>query len=99
MFGGLHIEMTAFKALGQWLENSGWTAALVESGIITSGRADSLLNASHIRRTRRFHEITAVALHVLQRKAYDRYLESSQDILEYEIWSAQQASKHPQFKF
>ena len=29
MFGGLHIEQAFLKALGSWLEDSGWTAALV----------------------------------------------------------------------
>ena len=29
MLGGLHIEMTAWKALGKWLDSSGWTSALV----------------------------------------------------------------------
>ena len=29
MFGGLHIEMVALKMLGDLLEGSGWTGALV----------------------------------------------------------------------
>ena len=29
MFGGLHIEMTALKTIGDWLESSGWAEALV----------------------------------------------------------------------
>ena len=29
MFGGLHIEMAALKALGDLLENSDWTGALI----------------------------------------------------------------------
>ena len=31
MFGGLHIEMAALKALGDLLENSGWTGALIQA--------------------------------------------------------------------
>ena len=27
MFGGLHVEMTALKAIGKWLEGSGCTSA------------------------------------------------------------------------
>ena len=41
MLGGLHIEMTALKALGKWLYSSGWTAALVQADITTPGKADS----------------------------------------------------------
>ena len=31
MFGGLHIEITAFKALGEFLDESGWVNALVNT--------------------------------------------------------------------
>ncbi len=30
MLGGLHIELTALKALGKWLDHSGWSSALVQ---------------------------------------------------------------------
>ena len=33
MFGGLHIEMTALKTLGDWLQGSGWTQALVQGNL------------------------------------------------------------------
>ena len=41
--GGLHIEMAALKAIGNWLEDSGWTSALTEAGIASSGKADSFM--------------------------------------------------------
>ena len=44
MFGGLHIEMTALRSLGSLLKDSGWTGALTEVGIATSGTADSFLS-------------------------------------------------------
>ena len=31
LLGGLHIEMAAFKALGRWVDGSGWTQALVNA--------------------------------------------------------------------
>ena len=41
MLGGLHIEMAAWKALGDgWLDSSGRTAALVQDDIATPGKAD-----------------------------------------------------------
>ena len=45
MFGGLHIEMAMLKLLGDWLENSGWTNALVQADIASSGVGDSFINA------------------------------------------------------
>ena len=35
MLGGLHIEMTALKTIGDWLQGSGWAQALVQAGIAT----------------------------------------------------------------
>ena len=41
--GGLHIEMTALKTLGDWLQGSWWTQALVQAYITNAGTADSFL--------------------------------------------------------
>ena len=40
MFGGLHIEMAMWKTYGDYLEGSGWTNALTQAGIATSGTTD-----------------------------------------------------------
>ena len=58
IFGGLHIEMVVLKILGDLLEDSGWTAALVHAGVATSGTADSFLKVCHVTRTRRTLQIT-----------------------------------------
>ena len=42
MLGGLHIEMATLNMLGKWLDGSGWSSALVEAGITTSGRVAAL---------------------------------------------------------
>ena len=73
MFGGLHTELAALKALGTWIEGSGWTSALVQAGITTPGTADSFLKASHVSRTRHAHQITACALYILMGNAYKHY--------------------------
>jgi hypothetical protein len=40
MFGGLHIEMACFKLLGDLLCDCGWTIALSDADIATSGTAE-----------------------------------------------------------
>ena len=70
MFGGLHIEMTAMKSIGSILEDSGWTCALVEADVASSGTADSFLSATNVTRTRQAHQITACSLFQLMKKAY-----------------------------
>ena len=59
MFGGLHIEMAVLKALGDLLESSSWTSALIQASLSTPGTEDSFLKASHMTRTPCAHQITA----------------------------------------
>ena len=68
--------MAAWKTFGDWLDDSGWTAALVQSNIATAGKADAFLKSSHVSRTRHVHEVTACSLYILQRRAYNEYVES-----------------------
>jgi len=74
MLGGLHIEMTALKLPGDWLDGSGWTSALVAAEVATGGVADSLIKANHLTRTRRAHQAKAACLFILQNKAYSAYV-------------------------
>jgi hypothetical protein len=91
MFGGLHIEVAALKMLGDLLEDSGWTGVLVQAGvaIATSGRADSLLKASHVTHTRRAHQVTVSSLHLLLQKVYAECSEDTEDVMSLEDWCAE----------
>ncbi len=66
MFSGLHTEMATLKLLGDWLEDSGWTNALVvQADIAHSGTANSFIHASHGTKTRHAHQVTAASLYIL----------------------------------
>ena len=67
MFGGYHIEMAALKVLGDLLKGSGWTGALAEAEIASSGTADSFLSASSVGKTRQAHLVTACLLYDLMK--------------------------------
>ena len=102
MFGGLHIEMTALKMLGDLLEGSGWIGALVQAEVATSGTANSFLRASHVTRTRRAHQITASALYLLLQKAYSEYCDSLTDgneQISLEEWCTKKSASCPHFHF
>ncbi len=101
MFGGLHIEMASLKTLGDLLDGSGWTAALAQADVATSGTADSFLKASHVTHTRRAHQITASSLYVLLQKAYSEYssVEEEDNQLSLEDWCAARAEACPHFQF
>ena len=73
MFGGIHIEMAALRTIGDWLEESGWTSALVEPDIASLGTADSFLKASHLTRTRHAYQVTASSLYIFMNRAYVKY--------------------------
>ncbi|KAK3720972.1 hypothetical protein QZH41_006543 [Actinostola sp. cb2023] len=100
MFGGLHIEMTAFKVLGKWLDGSGWTEVLSTANVATQGVVDSFITASHLTRTRRAHQITAASLHILQQKAYQQYASvSCPEVKPFDEWKEDMLKKCPQFLY
>ena len=66
MIGGLLIELAVLKAIGSWLLGSGWTEAIAQAEITTTGRAESLVTSTHITRTRYVHQVTASSTEALQ---------------------------------
>lgn len=63
--------MAAFKQLGEWLNGTGWNTAITSAGIVSSDVTESLrFKASHFTRTSHVHQVTAVALYVLQWRAH-----------------------------
>ena len=96
MLGGLHVEMSALRLAGDWLNGSGWTSLLESAGVVRGGVADSFLKASHVTRTRLAHEITAAALYILMQEAYAK----NQDVEEnFETWCSSQTQKQPMFAY
>ena len=99
MFGGLHIELTALKALGKWLDSSGWVAAITQADIASTGTADSFLKASHITKTRHAHQVTASALHILMKEDYEIYVENQTVPMCFDMWRVIMEKKHPHSTF
>ncbi len=96
MFGGLHIEMAIWDTIGDFLDCSGWTSALCEAGVATSGIADSFLKAIHLTRTRHSHQITALVLANLRQNAWESS-EATHD--DFERWKLEMIEKSPTFQF
>lgn len=104
IFAGLHIEMAALRSVGTLLRGSGWTAALVESGVASPGTADSFLSVSSVTKARQAHQVTACSLYKLLTTAYEEYtieetVEVSVDLLNLEDWCGMRKQQSPQFKF
>ena len=98
MMGGMHIEMDSLKMLGHWLANSGWDSALVQVNI-TRGRADAVLKASQITGSRYTHQVSACALYVLQKKAYNASMADDSQPEHFATWARKKCEAHPQFHF
>jgi hypothetical protein len=105
MFGGLHIEMATLKLLGDWLEDSGWTNALVQAGIASLGTSKSYINVSHVTKTRHAHQVTAASLYTLLQQAYtkdctsDDIDEMQSDSVPFEEWCIQRAKTTVHFDY
>ena len=85
MLGGLHIEMVLWTMCGDLLAASGWTTALTDAGIASSGTSDSFLKVAHLTKTRRAHQITVAALYKLQHVAFEE-LNGQPDEEEFQKW-------------
>ncbi len=102
MFGGLHIEMAVLRALGTWLEDSGWTAALVQADVSTSGTADSYIKATHVTKSRHAHQVTAASLSILKTGRFKHTPSLCLKVTTNLIlmhWEKESADKFPQFKY
>ena len=99
MFGGLHLEMALWSICGDLLESSGWTAALTEAQIASSGTADSFLKVTHLTRTRHAHQVTALALHNLQREAFLQTSGLVHDEEAFQQWKTSTREKSSTFHF
>jgi len=99
MFGGLHIEMAMLKLLGGWLEDSGWTNALVQADIATSGTANSFIHASHVTKTRHAHQVTAASLYTLLQRAHSDTDAVQADSPPFEEWCTQRSKASVHFDY
>jgi hypothetical protein len=98
MLGGLHTEMALWNTLGDLLDGCGWTAALTEADIASSGTAASFLRAAHLTRTRHAHQVTLLALHKLQSEAF-RLVSGSNNDQSFEDWKNHMVKTSPTFMF
>ena len=100
MLGGLHIQMRAWKVVGNWLEYSGWIEALIQGNIFTAGVADSLIKVSHVARTKQAHQIIASALALLLHKAFEIYKKKFPQVYEsIETWIDRRKRESLQFQY
>ena len=74
-------------------------AVMTIAGVTTEGREDGLQNCSQRTMSQWAHQVTAVVLYTLQRKAYNDYQKTSmdEDLLSFDCWCQKMDTDHPQF--
>lgn len=65
MMGLLHTEMAFLNVIGDWLENSGLTTMIQNTGVAKPGVAQSLLSGQSVVRTKYFHKFNVYTFHTL----------------------------------
>ena len=95
LLGGLHLEMALWTADGKLLSNSGWDHLIAEANVTTTGVNESLLHASHLKRTTIAHELSLVAFAKLKPEAYD----STEKSVSKEEWEEEIEDASPTFFF
>uniref|UniRef100_UPI00358E5A52 uncharacterized protein n=1 Tax=Myxine glutinosa TaxID=7769 RepID=UPI00358E5A52 len=99
MMGGLHIEMDLWNTVGDLLQGSGWTAALTEAEVASSGIADSFLKTAHLTRTRHAHQVTLLTLKKLIVEAFNQDPSGANDNDSFNNWHERMCKNCPTFKF
>ena len=91
------------QVLGDWLKDSGWTSAIVQVNVATTGIADSLIKASHVTKTWHAHQVTAASVHTLLYRAYIEYTSeataSETGVLSLKRWCEVRAQESLQFSY
>ena len=88
--------MALWNTLGDLLEGSGWTAALTEAEVTSTGTADSMLKAAQLTRTRHAHQVTLLALHILHQEAL-LLSTSPEDEVSAAAWQTKMLTSSPTF--
>ena len=84
MMGPLHIEMAFLSTLGNWLDGSGWIEIFERAKISTTGRIESFLKGSKVKRTQYAHQVSLATLVKLSKIAFD----AQNEIRTYDEWKS-----------
>ena len=101
MLGPLHIEMAVLSCLGDILEESGWTTALANANITSTGN-EFLLSGHSIAKTKYAHQVTVFTHSELISMAYREWPAdhfSNVDVTSFQQWRDCMESENPQFQF
>ena len=88
--GPLHVEMAYMSAIGDWVDGSGWLEAFEKANISTTGRIESFLRGSKVKRTRYAHQVSLATLARLSQNAF----KNQQNFDNFEDWKKDLIAKN-----
>ena len=71
MLYAIDIEIVLLSCLGDWLQDSGWTTALLNTGVTSSGN-DSILSGHKVGKTKYGYQVTALTLYQFMKDAFEQ---------------------------
>lgn len=77
MLGGLHIERTSMKLLGDLLKGSAWVTVLTETEVAFWGSAESFLTGCNVAKTRQVHQLLDCSVFEILKRAFKNSAECS----------------------
>ena len=95
-------QITCAVNPGQYYQSgSGWTSVMTTAGVTTEGRALGLQKGSHTSRAQWAHQVSASALFILLKKAFEDYQHTTPDVelLSFDDWSKHMTSTRSQFDY
>ena len=77
----MYTEKMLWDVTGELLDGSDWIAALTNSVISTSGKAESFIRKHHICRSRYIKQVSVATFNMLMKKAFCHYVEKCQTMM------------------
>ncbi len=82
--GPFHILMSAFKAIGKYINECGLISIVTNAGMLASGSVVGFLTGKHFNRCKRIHPIVSAAVEILHFKFYleEKNVTVDEDVLD-----------------
>ncbi|XP_031341089.1 uncharacterized protein LOC116169200 [Photinus pyralis] len=68
--GAFHVQLSYFKAVGKFLEESGGPYILIEANVLAAGSLKGFITGTHFNRCKRIHGLLATAIQRLHLESY-----------------------------
>ena len=82
MLGNFHLELTLYRVIGTFINESGAEYLLTESGILAEGSLMSFIRGKYYNQCVRIHDILAL---VMERKMYDTFMSTLTHQMKYTL--------------